>query len=336
MAAIKRLVVIGASAGGIDALKTIGAALPPDFPAPICVVVHTSADSPGVLDAILSRAGRLPAITARSGERLEPGRIYLPPPDHHLVVEPGILQITKGPKENRFRPAIDPLFRSAAQVYGPEVVGVVLTGSLDDGTAGLWTIKQLGGIAIVQDPDDATYPSMPASALRHVKVDYVVPLSEIASTLMHVVRSPVEARQRVPLPAEVDVEVDIAKERNAVESGIERIGDPSSFSCPECHGVLLQMKERNPLRFRCHTGHAYSLQSLVAAIAGEIENTLWTSVRSLEEGSLLMQQLADHVTRHEDAAGAATLAAQAREARQQSNAIRQILMTRREFTLPDI
>src|SRR3954464_3473658 len=161
----KHLVVIGASAGGIEALRVLVAALPPDFPAPIGIVLHTSPQSPGPLGSILSRSGPLPATNARDRERLKPGHIYVAPPDSHMLVEPGILRVTKGPRENRFRPAIDPLFRSAAQVYGPGSIGVLLTGSLDDGTAGLWTVKQLGGIAIVQDPADALFPSMPQNAI---------------------------------------------------------------------------------------------------------------------------------------------------------------------------
>src|SRR5436190_23370092 len=160
-----QIVVVGTSAGGIEALRTLAAALPADFRAPMCVVMHTAPQSPGVLHEILSRSGPLVATLACSGERLRAGRVYIAPPDHHLLVEPGKLRVTKGPKENRFRPAIDPLFRSAAQVYGPRAIGVVLTGSLDDGSAGLWAVKQLGGTAVVQDPADALYPAMPQNAM---------------------------------------------------------------------------------------------------------------------------------------------------------------------------
>src|SRR5687767_8151066 len=178
-----RIVVIGTSAGGIDALRTIAAALPADFPAPIAVVMHSAPDSPGVLHEIIDRAGPLSALRARNGQRLEAGRIYVAPPDRHLLIEPGRVRVTRGPKENRFRPAIDPLFRSAAQVYGPAAIGVILTGNLDDGTAGLWAMKKLGGTAVVQDPSDALFPSMPTSALTHVPVDHCVPLSEMVPLL---------------------------------------------------------------------------------------------------------------------------------------------------------
>ena len=339
MTAVNRIVVIGASSGGIEALKTIAAALPRDFPAPICAVVHTSPASPGVLGSILSRAGALPAVMATSGARLEPGRIYVAPADHHLIVEPGVLQVTKGPKENRFRPAVDPLFRSAAQVYGPAAIGVVLTGDLDDGTAGLWSLKQLGGVAIVQDPDDALFPSMPLSALRHVKADYTVPLSKIAPSLVRIVGAPVEARERSAVSAELELEVTIAKEGDPVAAGIERLTQPSRFACPECHGVLLLLKDTALLRYRCHTGHAYSAQSLVAAINEGIEAALWSAVRALEEGALLVDQLAAHVEAHDDAHGAhgAThLAAQGRAARERANAIRELVTGRPELTTANI
>jgi two-component system chemotaxis response regulator CheB len=181
--AAQRIVVIGASSGGIEALRQLVGGLPPDFPAPICVVLHTSPQSPGLLGKILANAGALPSATAATGMQLKAGHIYVAPPDHHLLIEPGGLCLGRGPKENRSRPAIDPLFRSAAQVYGHGAVGVILTGNLDDGSAGLRTIKQLGGIAIVQDPLDALFPAMPINALRHVAADYTVPLSEMVGAL---------------------------------------------------------------------------------------------------------------------------------------------------------
>ncbi len=183
-----QIVVIGASSGGFEALRTLAGGLPRDFPSPICVVIHTSADSPGVIHEIVGRATPLTTVSLHDSRTLEAGTMYFAAPDHHLLVEPDRVHATKGPKENRFRPAIDPLFRTAAQVFGPRAVGVILTGNLDDGTAGLATIKQLGGTAIVQDPRDALYPSMPQSALSHVNVDYCVPLADIAPLLIELTR----------------------------------------------------------------------------------------------------------------------------------------------------
>lgn len=177
------IVAVGASAGGINALRNLAAGLSPQFPLPMCVVVHVWPHSPGLLGEILDRSGPLRANNARQCERLRPGRIYVAPPDYHLIVEPGVVRLTRGLREDRFRPAVDALFRSAAQVYGPAAIGVVLSGNFDDGTGGLCAIKKLGGIAIVQDPSDAVFPSMPRSALQHVSVDHCVRLSDMASLL---------------------------------------------------------------------------------------------------------------------------------------------------------
>jgi two-component system chemotaxis response regulator CheB len=184
------LVVIGASAGGIETLRELVKRLPCGFPAAIAIVLHTAPHSPGVLHEIPGRAGPLAAISPGATERLRPGCIYVAPPDFHLLVEPGMLRITKDPREKCFRPAIDPLFRTAAQVYGPRAIGVILTGSLDDGTAGLWAIKCLGGTAVVQAPADAQVPSMPESAIRHVAVDDILPLADIPALLMSLVSRP--------------------------------------------------------------------------------------------------------------------------------------------------
>lgn len=275
--------VVGASAGGIDALRTIAAGLPADFPAALCAVIHVAPDSPGILDRILERAGPLPAVMVNDKERLREGVIYVPRPDHHLIVEPSRLCATRGPKENRFRPAVDPLFRSAAQTYGPQVIGVILTGALDDGTAGLWTVKQLGGVAVVQDPDDAEARSMPQSAREHVRVDHCVPLRRIASLLVELARQDIAEAGGYTLPEPINIEVEIAKENAALEAGIEALGEPSRYACPECHGVLRQLKEGDRMRFRCHAGHAYSAEALVADMDQAIEESLWSSIRAVED-----------------------------------------------------
>ena len=291
--AAQRIVVIGASSGGIEALRQLVGGLPPDFPAPICVVLHTSPQSPGLLGKILANAGALPAVTAATGMQLKAGHIYVAPPDHHLLIEPGGVCLGRGPKENRFRPAIDPLFRSAAQVYGHGAVGVILTGNLDDGSAGLRTIKQLGGIAIVQDPRDALFPAMPTNALRHLAADYMVPLSEMVGALCEATARDVEGL-RIETPEEIRVEIAIAKEDRAMDRTVQRIGEPSIFACPDCHGVLLELKERGILRFRCHTGHAYSADTLLTALNEGIENALWSAVRAVEEGRFLLERMAQH------------------------------------------
>lgn len=330
-----QIVVVGASAGGIDALRVLVAALPADFAAPVCVVLHTAPQSPGVLPQILSRAGRLAATNAINGERLAPARIYVAPPDCHLVVEPGRLRVTKGPKENRFRPAVDPLFRSAAQVYGPGTIGVILTGSLDDGSVGLWTVKQLGGTTIVQDPDDALFPSMPQHAIAHTKVDHIVPLADIAPLLSSLVATPVADRVTQDVPEYVNIEVKVAMEDNPIDAGLERVGDPSPFACPECHGVLLRIKGIPHTRFRCHTGHSYTAFSLLGAVNEQIEASLWTSIRSLEEGRLLLCTLADHFTMTHSARDAAALTARADEAKQHADILRRLVTAREPFPVEE-
>jgi two-component system chemotaxis response regulator CheB len=272
----KDIIVIGGSTGAIGAIRTILAGLPADFAGSLFIVVHTSPNAPGVLDVIFGTAGPLPVRLATNGERIEPGRVYVAPPDHHLIIEPGRVRLTRGPRENRFRPAVDPLFRSAAQTYGPRVSGIIVSGGLDDGTSGLWAVKQLGGTAIVQDPDEALVASMPQSAMRNVRVDHVLPVAEIAPLLLRLAAMPADAPEGIhAVPHEIEVEVKIAGEDNAREAGVMKMGTPSAYACPECHGVLLQLKDAVPQRFRCHTGHGYTLESLLSDMDEGIEDSLW-------------------------------------------------------------
>src|SRR3712207_6517545 len=217
----KDIVVIGASTGGIEAMKALVAGLPRDFPASVLVVMHTAPHPLGILPEILERAAPLPASNARDWEQIKPGHIYVAPPDYHLLVErTGYIRITQGPRENRFRPAVDPLFRSAALAFGPRVVGVVLTGWLDDGTAGLYAVKQRGGAAVAQHPEDALAPSMPLSAIKHVEVDHILPLNEIAPLLVRLAGAPAAEEGEYPVPDRMETEVKIALEDKAVERDI--------------------------------------------------------------------------------------------------------------------
>lgn len=327
-ASSSQIVVIGASSGGLDALQTVAGGLSHDFPAPICVVIHTSPDSPGVIHEIVGRATDMVTVALRHAQKLEPGKMYFPPPDCHLVVEPGHVRATKGPKENRFRPAIDPLFRTAAQVFGPAAIGVILTGNLDDGTAGLAAIKRLGGRAIVQDPRDALFPAMPQSAMGHVNVDYCVPLAQIAPLLVELTGQLVTAAT-VPIPPELETEVRIDRqEESPVAAGLEQIARPSRFTCPDCHGVLLQIVDGNRIRFRCHTGHGYSIDSLLASYSEQIEGSLWNAIRSLEETALFLDELTRHARVASTVGDADDFASRAADARKDSAAIRQIVSDR--------
>ena len=327
-----RIVAIGTSAGGIEALRSIAAALPADFPAPIAMVVHSAPDSPGVVHDIIDRAGPLTAVRARNGERLQPGRIYLPPPDTHLLIEPGRVRLTRGPKENRFRPAIDPLFRSAAQVYGPAAIGVILTGSLDDGTAGLWAIEKLGGTTVIQDPADAMFPSMPWNARRHVRIDHSVRLVEVAPLLVRLTAAPVHAMPGRAIPEHLNVEIKIAQEEDPLRAGLQGISQPSTIACPDCHGVLMQLQEGGRTRFRCHTGHSYTASSLLSGITENIEEALWTAIRSLHEGGMLLRQLAAHADHIRDGVDDATLTARAEVLDRHVAALREIVTSGSDLT----
>ena len=327
----KDVVVVGASTGGIEALRVLARTLPADLKAAIMVVLHTGPSSPDVLDRILSYAGPLRAKNADDQDRIEPGRIYVARADQHLLVDPkGRLRLSRGPKENRFRPAIDVLFRSAAHSFGPRVVGVILSGWLDDGTAGLWAIKERGGTAIVQRPEEAAAPGMPMSALKNVEVDHCMPVAEIAGLLARLSRTPAQEKGVKPVSKLMATEVSIAHEHNAKDSGLLDLGDPSIFTCPECHGVLLQLKEGSTLRFRCHTGHAYSLETLLAEFNEENEETLWGAVRSLEETIMLLRRMADNVQAQGHTEVAATLRQRAAETDARANTVREAVMAQRK------
>lgn len=256
------IVVVGASAGGVAALQALIAGLPATFPAAVLVVLHIPPHTPSHLDTILARAGTMPVTSAQDNEPIVPGHVYVASTDRHLLVEADHLRVTRGPKENRVRPAIDALFRSAAYVFGPRVIGIVLSGMLDDGTAGAWTIKERGGMVLVQSPEDAEHPPMPESALKYVAVDYTLPVADMPAFLAQLTRRPI-ATAADAAPAEaLRIETRIALEGNALREGIMELEAISPNTCPECHGVLVKIKEGPIVRYRCHTGHAFSLQTL--------------------------------------------------------------------------
>jgi two-component system, chemotaxis family, protein-glutamate methylesterase/glutaminase len=322
----KDMVVIGASAGGIDALKTLVAALPKDLKAAIFVTIHVAPYSMGILPEILERSGALAASNAKDWEAIQNGRIYVAPPDYHLLFEKeGYVRITHGPRENRFRPAIDPMFRAAAYCFGPQVIGVILTGWLDDGTAGLRAVRERGGTTIVQHPDDAFAPSMPLNAIKHVEVDHILAVKDIGPMLVHLIDTAIIEEVKHPVPEEMEIEVKIAKEESSLESGILKWGKPSIYACPECHGVLLQRAEENSIRFRCHTGHAFSVDSLLAEFAIKTEESLWSAIRALEEGALFMKGLAQHYAEHQNGANCESWLKKAEEVQQRVNLVRQAL-----------
>jgi two-component system chemotaxis response regulator CheB len=323
--ACRDIIVLGASAGGVQTLSDLVSELPRDLPAAIFVVIHISPSGTSAMPAILSRSGPLKAIHPRDNELIEHGKIYVAPPDHHLIIEPKRVRISRGPTENGYRPAVDVLFRTASQVYGSRVVGVVLTGNLDDGTAGLALIKKYGGTAIVQDPEEADYPGMPRSAIASVDIDHVLPVAGIAPLLVDL------AHQEAPesFPEQEDA-MEIKKE---LERGEDREGKgaPSSFTCPDCGGTLFEREKAEVVHFRCRTGHAYSPESLLAKQSESLENTLWAAVRALEENAALARRmerwmLQRQMERHRTDGTEKRYTQRAEEAEQHADLLRRVLL----------
>ena len=322
--AARDIIVIGASAGGVEALQRLVAGFPGDLPATVFLVLHVSPGTPSVLPDILSRAGPLPAVHAQDGEAPRRGRIYVAPSDHHLLVRADRLRLTRGARENMHRPAIDPLFRSAAVAFGPRVIGVVLTGFLDDGTAGLSAVKRCGGVAVVQGPADAAYPEMPAAALKHVAVDHSVPLREMAALLVRLVGEPVGG-PGPPTPLTVQAEDAMTERQTDERAVLDRIGSRSTITCPECNGTLWELKD-DPVQFRCHVGHAYSPRTLVAEHSRRVEDALWAAIRGFEENATIAERLA---TRVEGRGGDALvrLSDRARTAKAHADVLRKVIDT---------
>ncbi len=285
------IIVIGASAGGVEALLTLVRQLPADLPAAIFIVLHIPAQTPSMLPGILNRACNLPVAAASDGTPIRRGQIYVAPADHHLMVGREQVEVVRGPRENRHRPAVDPLFRSAAVNYGPRVVGVILTGSLDDGTAGMLEVKRQGGIAVVQDPHEALYPSMPQSARRHVDIDHCVPLAQLGPLLMQLAYTPVQEGV-CPVAEDREVESRIAAFDPTAIDAEDHPCTPSAFSCPGCGGILSELQDGELLRFRCRVGHAFSTESVLAEQADVIEEALWAALKTLEESISLARRLA--------------------------------------------
>lgn len=326
----RNIIVIGASAGGVETLSRLLASLPADLQAALFVVVHTSPTGRGLLPQVLRRDSRLPVEHAEDGERIRLGRVYVARPDHHLVIEHGRTRVTKGPRENYTRPAIDPLFRSAALAYGPRVIGVVLTGMLYDGSSGLHAVHLGGGICIVQDPEDALHADMPRNALRRVNSDHIVSQHDLPALLTRLASEPImDHEQSSSIPARVAIETRIALGENAMRAGVMGLGSPSPYSCPECHGVLLQLKENGAVRFRCHTGHAYSFESLLTTGVAAVEEALWSSVRSMEERVMLLRHIAAHAREQGDDEAARSYEEQASVANARAEQVRQFAIDAR-------
>jgi two-component system chemotaxis response regulator CheB len=329
---VSQVVVIGTSAGGLHALTNLIAQLREDFPAPILVVQHISADATGnVLLDQLKRSTELKCEHALTGSILEAGHLYLAPSDHHLMIdgEKKIL-ITKGAAENRSRPAIDPLFRSAAVAFRNRVVGILLTGYLDDGTAGLKVIQRCGGVCIVQQPADAEYPDMPQNALNQLTPDYVLPIAEMGGIMYELMSRKIGKAKAVP--EDILIEARIAERVLSDLPSVNALGEQVPFNCPNCGGVLWKTGEGLALRYRCHTGHAYTAAVLLAEQTDKIEETMWVALRMFEERKNLLTTIAKE-TKGAVAKSAADRAAMADE---HINRIKSILKATDKGTSGDI
>lgn len=300
------IVVIGGSAGSLGPLKELVSRLPAHLPVAIFVTVHVSPESPSILPAILTRAGQIPAVHPLKKQPIMKSTIYVAPPDQHLLIEDGCVFTSRGPRENLHRPAIDPMFRSAARAYGPRVMGIVLSGLLDDGASGLMAVKMKGGLAVVQDPAEAPFPDMPRQAGQYARADYTLPVAQIEQLILssangrvgggrgtgretvvagRVSNKAAKKRANKALALEVD-NADI--EEIPVK---EQVGMPSVFACPDCHGVLWEVKEGELARYRCRVGHSYTAETLNVAFSNATEDTLWAGMRALEEKADLLRRM---------------------------------------------
>lgn len=317
------VIAIGASAGGPRALWDLFERLPADFPAAFLVVIHMSPNAKSLAET-LSRRTRLRVTNATQGAPLTEGTVYVCVPDHHLMLVDGHVRLTRGPRENHARPAVDVLFRSCALALGSQAIGVVLTGALDDGTAGLWTIKDVRGQAIAQLPEEAEFPSMPQSAIQHVAVDHVARVADMPALLAAAVTESRRRGKDAPVPDKLKAETQIAQGMDALKSGSAELGPATQFTCPDCGGVLAQIDEGSIVRFRCHTGHAYSAQTLLDQTNDRIEGLLWKALRAFDERTLILERHAASATGH--ATTLQGLHCSVEDNRRRGEALRQLLV----------
>jgi two-component system, chemotaxis family, protein-glutamate methylesterase/glutaminase len=290
------IIVIGTSAGGVEALSRLVATLPANFPAAIFVTVHFPRTSQSTLPQILSRAGKLPALHPDDGQVHRPGHVYVAPPDRHMLLIGNAIRLVRGPTENGNRPAVDVMFRSAALAYRERVIGVVLTGNLDDGTAGLYAIVRRGGIGVAQDPSEAIFPSMPRSAIEHGLTSHVVPLEELGALLQRLVAEELPVHPEVSMPDDAPRENAFAAfDIRAMEDPDNHPGEPSPYACPDCGGVLWEIVDGEMERFRCRVGHAWTSDALLMQQNETLDSALWMALRALEESVSLNRRVAERL-----------------------------------------
>ena len=328
----KDIIVIGGSAGSQSVLRQIMSGLPADLPASIFVATHVPSNSPGYLADILSSAGPLPVLRAVDGQPVERGKVYAAVPDRHLLLVDGIMQLGDGPRENMTRPAIDPLFRSAALAYGPRTIGVVLSGLLNDGASGLSAIKACGGTTVVQHPLDAHADEMPLAALEAVNVDRIAPASELARVLTEIVAD--DAGSAVAPPDSLAMEVEIAAGARLGSAALRQIADPSAISCPDCQGVLSEMKGEGPLRYRCQIGHAMTAE-ILAARSDDVAHAMRVALRIMEERVTLVARMAQDARANGRMAVAELYEARAAEYGRYAGVLREAALASLRRTRPD-
>lgn len=336
---INHIVAVGSSAGGIGALRKFASFLPPDLNAPALIVQHLSPIYASELPQVISRRCSLPAAFAVDGSELENGHIYIAPPDHHLLVKDGKLCVTRGPKENRFRPSVDALFRSVAYGYGKKAIGIVLSGALDDGTSGLWSIKHLHGVTMIQDPAEAEFDSMPLSARNQVEIDYCLSIEEISQTLARLTKK-TEMKEATNIKDDghkrMEMEVSIAIDGDAFRKGIMEEAELTPFTCPECHGVLVQISEGSIVRYRCHTGHGYSKSALLSEITEKVDQSYWGAMKSLEEASMLFNHMGKELKEQGQDEAASLFFEEEKTATEQSRKLRMVLLNRKRFSVESL
>lgn len=318
------IVVVGASAGGVEALQKLFSQFSPNSQASFFVVLHIPPESFSMLATLIDKAGPLTAKTAEDGEPIKPGHVYVAPPDFHLLVKPDYVRLHRGPRENRHRPAIDPLFRSAAIAYRAQTVGVVLTGYLDDGTSGLLAIKRCGGIAVVQDPHDADCPDMPASALAQVEIDYQLPIHKMGSVIQQIIEQPAAYINEVP--KDIVMEAKIAEQTMSNIRDADKLGRLAPMSCPECSGPLWEMDADKVKRYRCHVGHGFTAKALMASQDMALEQALWAAMRTMEERANLASVMAQNEERQGRSKSAQVYKERAKASKTHAQAIRKLLV----------
>ena len=330
--AMRNIIAIGGLAGSTQALRDLFSNLPAELPAILLVATHFPGSDYDHLPSVLRRSGSFPVKTAEDGEPIRLGQAYVAVADRHLLVRNGRVRLVRGPTENRFRPAIDPLFRSVAVEFGPRAVGIVLSGALNDGTSGLRAIKRCGGVAIVQDPDDALHPSMPRSAQRHVNFDHILPARAIGSILAELSEQEVNLQAAPPVPQDIKIELAMTEQTmNGIE-GNKELGRGTMFTCPDCGCVLSEIEHDDLQRYRCHVGHSYTAEAMMISQSESLEHSLWAAIAALQQRAKLCESLLERARASKLTHTIRDLERQIRESYKHAAVLRRMVLRGQEFS----